>query len=264
MKKLIIPVCLFAFLLILPSCGNKGLRKNLTLEERFIVGKEQFEKENYLGSRLTFEALSYLSAGKTIMDSVQFLLGDSYFHIKEYISAAAEFRRLIRDIPNSPLTDDCQFKIAMCYYKLSPKYSLDQDYTLEGIKQFQIFLENYSNSNLVEEATVKYRDLRSKLAKKDFTTGIQYKKMGNVTSAIIYFDLILTEFFDTVYYQKSLFEKAECLFIRKEYGKSMLVYQDYVLRFPQTPEAEKARKKIKEIGKKQKSQTSAKVIKKEK
>ena len=57
----------------------------------------------------------------------------------------------------------------------------------------QLFLEEYPNSGHKSECELMIGDLRGKLAKKDIDSGKLYIRMEKYQSAIIYFNLVLSE-----------------------------------------------------------------------
>ena len=121
-----------------------------------------------------------------------------------------EYQKLIRVYPNSDYVDDAQFKKALSYFELSPKYSLDQDYTNKAVEEFEKFLEDFPKSELMPDVKLYMRKCREKLAKKYYENAQSYYKIALFESAIIYYDYVLDNFYDTEFAQKSLLSKAEC------------------------------------------------------
>ncbi len=55
----------------------------------------------------------------------------------EYIVAAYEFSKLIRNMPASEFVPKAQYMLADSYYQLSPNFNLDQVYTKKAIVELQ-------------------------------------------------------------------------------------------------------------------------------
>ena len=60
-------------------------------------------------------------------------------------------------MPASPLVPLAQYKIGLCYYRLSPQSSLDQVYTSRAIEEFQTFIEYYPKDEHVADAEAKIK-----------------------------------------------------------------------------------------------------------
>jgi len=65
----------------------------------------------------------------------------------------------LRNVPSSPYARIAFFQIAMCYYKLSPVHSLDQEYSRKAIAQFQSYIDTYPVPDSARLAN-EIRDLR--------------------------------------------------------------------------------------------------------
>lgn len=228
-------------------CSPSKISSNLTVEERFRIAKELFEDKHYLEAKTQFTIILLSSPGSAIADSAQFYLAESHYKLKEYVEAIAEYERLLKNYPNSPLVDDAQYKIGMCYFKRSPNYARDQENTHKAIKEFQRFLEDYPQSELVPEVEKKLFECRRKLAKKEFKIGELYRKMRDYKAAIIYFDSVLENYYDTEYAEKAQYWKAECLRKQGEYQRAKTEFETFIEKYPQSHLVSEAKRKLEDI-----------------
>ena len=104
-----------------------------------------------------------------------------------------------RNYPASPQVADASYKTAMCYYNLSPKPSLDQQYTRKAIDEFQSFVEYFPANANAADADAKIRELTTRLAKKQYDTARLYSTMQSYRSALFYFDDVIEKYHDTEY-----------------------------------------------------------------
>ena len=88
---------------------------------------------------------------------------------------------------------------------LSHDYNKDQDNTKFTIDKIQYFLEEYPNTSHKDECEDMITVLRSKLALKEIESGKLYLRLEKYDSALLYFNLILIEYYDTPYYDDALF-----------------------------------------------------------
>jgi len=221
----------------------------MTPEEQFAYAKKIFDKKDYYKAKMQFMIITMNNPGNKIVEKAQFYLAESYYHLKEYITAIEEYKKLIRSLPTSPYVDDASYKIGMCYYKLSPGYALDQEYTIKAISQFQQFLEDYPDSELRPEAEKRLAECRNKLAEKEYKNGELYRKMGYYRAAVISFDNVLENYYDTKFADDALYWKGECLKRSGRFEEAEKAFNDFLRKYPRSTRAEKVEKKLKDIKK---------------
>lgn len=242
MRKIFFRNTIFAVLILISitACNRNKIKPTLPAEERMKIAEKMFNDGDYLDAKTEFQIILLNFPGSTISDKAQFMYGECYFKLKQYVIATVEYQKLTRIYPNSQYVDDAQYKSALSYFKLSPKYSLDQDNTLKAIEEFQKFLEDYPNSDLVPEANKAMRECRDKLAKKKYKNAESYRKLTLYKSAIIYYDHVLDNYYDTQFAQKSLIGKAECYNKMGDFEQAVKFYTLYLDKYPDGSKASKA------------------------
>jgi outer membrane protein assembly factor BamD len=231
-------MCLFLFL---SGCSKDVVNlREMTPEEQFDYAKRIYDRGDYYKAKMQFTVVALNNAGSMIIDKTQYYLADSHFHLKEYIQAIAEFEKLIRSMPQSEYVDDARYKVGMCYFELSPGYALDQEYTQKALSQFQMFLDEFPESDLRPEVETRYKDCREKLAKKDFKSAELYRKMGQYSAAIIYYEHVIREFIDTSYIDDALFHKGECHIKTHEFEQAETAFTNLIQRYSDSSFAQKA------------------------
>ncbi len=249
MKKIVLyQLILFTLLILLMTgCGKHKIKPNISGEERMKIAEEMFNDGDYLDARTQFRIVILNSPGGTLSDKAQFYYAECHFKVKEYILAIAEYEKMTRIYANSEYVDDAQYQIGMSYYKLSPKAALDQSYTEKAIEEFQKFLEDYPGSDLVPKTNEYMRKCRDKLAQKNFKNGESYRKRALFRSALVYYDFVLDNYYDTKFAEKSLWEKAECYRQLSEAEQAEKFYQLYLEKYPDNVKAEKAKEFLSSI-----------------
>lgn len=214
---ILIAVVLSAF--VFSSCGSsKGSDISTDDPERaFAIAKSRYDKKDYLDAIDDFNLIKLKFSGSSIIDKSIYYLGMSYFRREEYILAVYEFETMIKSYPTSSFAEDSRYQLALSYFYLSPQYSLDQTYTRYAINEFQNFLEIYPKSKYSGEAERKIRDLKNKLALKAYRSAELYFNLGNYKAALVYYDNILNEYFDTDYADDALYGRIQALIVKKKY-----------------------------------------------
>lgn len=207
---------------IIAGCSGSGVSKINTddPEKAFEIAKKNYDKKDYLDAIEDFSLIKVKFSGTIISDKSQYYLGMSYLKQEEYILAAYEFEYLLKNYPTSTYAVDGRFQLAMCYYGMSPKSSLDQTYTYQAITEFKNFLELYPTDKNAPEAENMIKRLRSKLALKELKSADLYATMENYKAATLYYENVVNEYFDTEYADDALYGKIEMLFTRKKFNEA--------------------------------------------
>lgn len=234
-------------LILINSCGRHKLKPTASADERIAYAEKLFKNGDYLDARTEFRIIILNFPGSTTSDRAQLRLADCHFNLKEYIIAAEEYKKLVRVFPNSEYVDDAQYKIALSLFKLSPKYSLDQDYTNKAIEEFQKFLDDFPKSDLAPEVNKNMKLCREKLGKKYYRNAESYRKLNWYKSAIVYYNFVLDNYYDTEFAELSLYGKAECLQNLADIEQAVKFYQLYLEKYPNSTKARKARTQLEKI-----------------
>jgi outer membrane protein assembly factor BamD len=235
------------FLVLIAACSTEEATQQLPPEVRFERGVKKFEDGKYLDAIEEFRIITLQFQGTAFADDAQFYMAEARFKREEYILAAHEYDVLIRTMPTSEFVPRARYQRAMCYYHLSPRSYLDQEYTRRAIDEFQTFLEYHPTDPLAEDAAAKITELNTKLAKKEFENGMIYMRLRSYRAAVHYFDLILERFHDTPYAEKALFMKADALFQRRRYNEAFDEINRFLTRYPDSADRARAERLRQEI-----------------
>ena len=206
----------FAALFIV-SCRSPDLiRPGDTLDVAYEKAKNQYDNEKYNEAAQAFETVISIGRGTDIGQDAQYYLAESYFKSERYLVAASEYARYAQFHPNSPRREEADFKEALSYYHLSPRYRLDQSHTRTAINSFRLFNSRYPNSERVNEAGEYINELREKLARKEFTAAAFYKRTNQYNAAAVYYDKVVDEYPETKWAEQSLVEQIEAYILYAE------------------------------------------------
>ena len=215
MRKIVNSILLITLSFLLFNCAGK---KPETFEDAniyFVKAEQQFEKGKWLKSIDNYRLYILNNPGGEMADDSQFKIGECYYNRKEFLLAIAEYNQLVERYKYSELSVDGYFKIAMSYYELSPKYQREQTNTNKALRQLQEFIDAFPGTNNAKIAQEKIGELRTKLGRKLYENGVIYRKLSQWDSAILYYDDMLSKYYDTEYAIYAKYEKGYC-FIRKQ------------------------------------------------
>ncbi len=256
-KKILLTL-LIAIMFI--SCGeyNKVLNKGLNAD-RYKLAVDLYEKEGYKKAIPLFEKLVGPYAGKPQMERIQYMIADSYYKTEDYTLASYYFSKFIINYPASSKVEEAAFVGAKSFFLAAPKYSLDQQDTDKALVAFQGFIDKYPNSELISEANKYYKELMTRLEKKEFEVAKLYYHTEKYTAAMTAFDTFNEENLGSVFKEDALFYKYKAAFdlsmnsVLVKKGQRLLVakaaYAKFVKSFPESEHLKEVNNMLKQLEK---------------
>lgn len=194
---------------------------------------EKYQNEKYLDAVELFQLIVYNHPGESLVDTAQYYLAMSYHGNEDYILARVEFNRLLLNYPSSDFAVRSQFMKAVCFYESTPDhYGLDQTDVFEAIKQFEDFLIDHPESELIPQAQEYLLKARTRLAHKYYEAGMVYMHINAFKAAKIYFQLVIDDYTDTEYAPKATFNIARAELKLKNYEAALAQIENFSRIFP--------------------------------
>ncbi len=187
-----------AVALLALGCAYAGEPKSSgTAEDDFAAARREYEDGHYFDAVKKLEEFIDKHPGSVLIDQAIFTLGKAYQAQKDWVLAAAEFERLVRDFPESRSVCDAEFALGECYWRQSRPAPYDQTETQRAIDQFRRYGNRCPEHGQTAAADSLVRLARERLGEKHYRTASLYYRMKDHEAAIVYCDLILSEFADT-------------------------------------------------------------------
>jgi len=241
MPALVLVLTILGLLLLIAGCAKQKRREPMGAVEAWHKARGYFDRERYYRAREILNDVVLNYPGALIIDSVQFYLARTGFELEDYITAADEFKRVVDQYPYSALAGDAVYWQGRSYFAQSPSYQLDQEYTNKALQSLQRFMEDYPGHALTDSA---YRYLalcREKLARKEYTAASLYYDLGEYASAILYADLVLSDYYDTPLAEPAQFLKARAFVALREWPRARAEVETYLQKYPKGRFAVRAR-----------------------
>ena len=192
-------------LLVCVSCSKYNkLLKGSDNEAKYQAALEYYEKQNYDRALQLFDVMQAYYRNKAEGETIAYLTAECYYYKEDYYIASSYYKRFVTRYPLSKDAEDALFKSALCYYKLSPKMTLDQSDTYTAIKEFQNFVDIFPNSPKVADANGKIDTLRMKLEEKEYDICRLYFKMDEYQAAITSYEAYLKDYPNTKHREEIL------------------------------------------------------------
>lgn len=218
--------------LLIVSCSQyeKILKSNDFLF-KYRKAVEYYQKQDYARASTIFEQILSYYRGSAKGDSVLYFYSMSMYKQEDYLIASHYFNEVADQYARSPFVEESAYMSGYCYYEMSPRPSLDQEYSTQAINIFQAYQYKYPNSKYVPECKRLIAELTSKLAEKSYMGAKTYYDLGD---------------YDFRYYKASIIALRNCLidFPENKHREEilfMLLDANYRLAENSVPEKQKER-----------------------
>ncbi len=242
------------------GCKFNKQKKQTDPTLKLNAAKEYYENKKFSKALILLEDIVLITRGTDEGQEVMNMLSYSNYYVKDYILAGYYFRKYTEYYPKGKYAEEAMFMSAFCYYKDSPKTSLEQSATYTALQAFEIFISRYPKSPKIEECNKLVDELRDRLEKKSYDNAKLYYDMGYYNAASISLKNSLQSFPDTKYKESTLFyilkssyEYAENSIGSKQKERYEAVLKDYtkfVSKFPTSEYAQEAERLKKNAEKK--------------
>jgi outer membrane protein assembly factor BamD len=224
--------------------GYEKLLKSSDYRLKFTKAMEYYEAEEYVRAGTLFDQISAVYRGTTKADTVFYYQAKSYFNQRDYILSGHHFKNLAFNYPNSVYAEESDYMVAYCYYKQSPKPSLDQENSVQAVNYFQLFMIKYPNSERNAEARAYIDEMRNKLVQKSYMSAKLYYNLEDYKASIIALQNSLNEYPDTEHREELMFLLLRSNFLLAEnsivtlqierYQDAVDEYYSFVGEFPES------------------------------
>jgi len=173
-------VFLLLMVLVLGSCNeyNKIL-KSTDRDLKYSYAKKYFDEGKYSRSITLLEELVPFMKGTGEAEESLYLLAQSHYNSRDYISATEVFTTYYNTYPRGEYAEPALFYSAYGMYLDSPDPKLDQTKTYTAIVEFQKYMERYPQTERSEQAKNYLFELQEKLAYKELLAAQLYLNLGN-------------------------------------------------------------------------------------
>lgn len=179
-ERLINLLALLLFLVAVTGCGEYvQVQQSTDVTERYSYAKKYFNTGKYKQAAELLESVVDYLRGTAEGEDALYLLARAYYEDENYPYASDVFRRYYTTYPNGEYTELSRFYSGYGLAQQMPDPRLDQEITYRAIKELQLFIDYYPQSEKREEATQLLFDLQENLALKELLNVELYYNLGN-------------------------------------------------------------------------------------
>jgi outer membrane protein assembly factor BamD len=185
-------VCLLGILL--GGCASAPPYQGMSADQLFELGSQRFQDENWGKAAEVFERLVFSEPAFPRIVEARMYMARAYYNKGDYITAVAEFTRILDRHPGHPLAPEASLGVCKSYAAQSPHVQRDQSATLYAWNSCFNTVSDFRNHPVAEEAGVIRDEMEAKLAEKVFIAGDFYFRRKFYHSGIIFFNDLLRQY----------------------------------------------------------------------
>lgn len=162
------------------SCNElTQVQKSTDVYEKYSYAKKYYNTGKYSwAAALLEEVVPYLQGTKD-GEQALFLQAETLYRLKDYVAAQEKFQQYYTRYPNEEKTELARFYSGYGMAQNLPDPRLDQSQTYAAIRELQLFVDYYPQSEKADEAKQLMFDLQENLALKELYNIELYYNLGN-------------------------------------------------------------------------------------
>ena len=192
----------------LAACGASLPFPGLTAEEVYALGLQAMEEEEWEAAAESFDYVVF-SPGFNQASQARLLLAEVRYAQGRYIESRSEYQRVIDRWPADTVAVRAAFGVCRSLASLSPITQRDQAFTRQARLSCRQVAANFAGLVMGLEAARLADEMTLKLAEQDYETGLHYLKRSLLDSALLYFEVVATEFSETEWAPWALYQMVD-------------------------------------------------------
>ena len=219
--------------LMLPGCagGDAQVDTQSDIEERFDRGQALFDRGKWARAADEFNWVVLNNPAGTLAAEAQYFYAECLYQQRQYVEAQIEFERLLRRWATTQHLVESRYRIVQALVAQSPNYYFDQRATDDAIDELQDFIEDFPDAPQRDEAEGLIGQLRSKIAQKYYESGRLYLKWQRTSPARAYFDMVLTQYYDTPYADEARVGTVVSYILAEDLAAAEVYLEENVAKF---------------------------------
>lgn len=235
---------LFTVLLfLLFACAGVEKKEELFDPEKWLEKAEKhIEREEFQEARNLLLEVKNRDTTMNYAPKAQLKIAESYIKEEEPELAIEEYRKFIREFPDHPYASHAQYQIANLYFNDVRGPERGAGAAKKALEEFERLKRLYPRNPYREIVDIKIEKCRNVIAAYELMVGKFYFKKGSFRAALGRFEGLIKNYPDFKDMPEVLYLLWKTYTALKEKEKAEKVYQELLLRYPNSKEALRAKK----------------------
>ncbi|MBR5902139.1 outer membrane protein assembly factor BamD [bacterium] len=161
------------------------------------IGNHYMEYKRYQIAEKIFKKILENAPYSEAAPAAQYSLGLAQYNLKKYGEARESFETVCQNFPTSQLVDDSAFMLGIVDSAAAVAADYDQTSTDRAIASFRNYIREFPTAEHVGDAQAHIRALRDRKAQSLYDQAYYYDYSGHAKSAIMHYELLISEYPDT-------------------------------------------------------------------
>lgn len=161
------------------------------------IGNHYMEYKRYSVAEEIFTKILENAPYSEAAPAAQYSLGMAQYNLKKYAAARDSFQNVCQNFPTSQLVDDSAFMLGVVDTAAAVEADYDQTSTDQAIASFREYIREFPTAEHVGDAQLHISALRNRKAQSVYDQAYFYDYSGHAKSAIMHYELLLSEYPDT-------------------------------------------------------------------
>jgi outer membrane protein assembly factor BamD len=216
----------------------------------FDKGTAAAKDRKWLNAREYFRNLVDNYPQSPFRPDAKLALGDTYINegsTESLLLGANEFREFLTFYPTNPRADYAQLQLARSFTEQMLAPERDQSATKDAIKEIEIFLQRFPNSELIGEARKLEREAKDRLSESGYRVGFFYYRLKYYPGAIDRFMEVLKTDPAYTYRDALYYHLAESLYRTDKKAEALPYYERLLREFDKSEFLDLSQKRVAEL-----------------
>ncbi|MDD5070778.1 MAG: outer membrane protein assembly factor BamD, partial [Candidatus Omnitrophica bacterium] len=148
--------------------------------------------------------------------SAQYKLGVLYVKLGRFDDAVDEFQKVIDNYPDTEWAAPARYQLAIATSKSSYGNQYDSTALDEARKRLEEFIELHPDADISLDASKQLDSMRQREAAKNFETAEFYEKQLKFEAAILYYQIVVSDYKDSLLFDSASKSISEINFLLKQ------------------------------------------------
>ena len=172
-------------------------RMDVIIRNQMRIGSHYLEYKRYSVAEKIFSQILENAPFGNDAALAHYSLGMTEYYLKKFGAARESFEAVLQNFPTSQLVDDSAFMLGIVDSAAAVEADYDQTSTDRAIASFRNYIREFPTADRVGDAQQHIRALRDRKAQSLYDQAYYYDYSGHAKSAIMHYELLVSEYPDT-------------------------------------------------------------------